>query len=195
MKPVTQMLNMKGAEFALVKGLQPVNEDIARAFAGGEFFYRVNGGAWECSKNLVPLEGRTHLLGVSLGNLPKASGYYLALYAGQVTPQDNWTAASFAQTSAELVSNTQGYVEANRPKWEPGSASDGVIDSLQNPALFTFAAANSTTVDVAGCALLSAEGKGASTGVLIAASRFAALRQFQDTDTFELGYRITLSPA
>ena len=195
MKPATQSISMKGAEFSLVKGIQPVGADVAQAFAGGEFVYRVNGGAWECSKNLVPLEGRTHLLGVSLGNLPKSGGYYLALYAGQVTPQDNWSAASFAQTAAELISNTQGYVEANRPKWEPGSASNGVIDSLQNPAVFTFAAAQGTTVDVAGCALLSAEGKGASTGVLIAASRFAALRQFQDSDTFELGYRITLSPA
>ncbi len=163
------------------------------ASVAGQFVCRVNGGEWEISPNLVPLEGRTHLLAVSLGSSPKAAGYYIALYADGVTPQDNWTAASFAATASEIVSMTQGYVEPTRPQWVAGQAADGVIDSLASPARFTFSATSGSTVTVNGCALLSSEGRGSTTGVLIAASRFAAPREFQDTDTFDVGYRIALS--
>jgi len=190
MKPQTQVICPVGF-IGLEKGASTA--DIEQALAAGRFFCRVNGGEWEETPNLVPLEGRTHLLAVSLGASPKAAGYYVALYGGAITPAENWAAENFAAVAGEIISSSPGYVEPTRPQWVPGQARDGVIDSLASPARFTFAAPGGATLEVNGCALLSAEGKGSTTGVLIAASRFAAPRVFQDTDTFDVGYRIALT--
>ena len=70
--------------------------------ANGEYFGRVNGGAWEKDgDNLLPTEGLAHLLSVALGTTAKPTGYYLAIFSGSTSPAANWTAASFAAVANE----------------------------------------------------------------------------------------------
>lgn len=158
----------------------------------GEYFGRVNGGTWEKEgNNLIVAEGLSHILNVALGAKAKATGYYLALFSGAAAPADNWTAANFAQAASELISQTEGYTAATRPQWEPADTSNMAIDNLATVASVTFATAAS--VNVTGAALLTSSVRGGTTGVLVSASKYAATRTFQDGDTYDIGYRLTLS--
>ena len=73
--------------------------------AKGEYFCRVNGGAWEKEgNNRITTEGYAFMLSVALATTPKPSGLYLALFSGSTAPADNWTAASFAAVGARYTS-------------------------------------------------------------------------------------------
>lgn len=157
----------------------------------GEYFDRVNGGEWQQSLNLVVNEGLAHILNVALGTKAKAANYYLALFSGATAPTPSWTAASFASVASEIVSNTEGYTNATRPVWTPAEASGNSIDNMVTAASLTIA--TSSTLTVTGAALLTAAAKGATTGVLVSATKYAAPRQFQNGDIYEVGYRLSLT--
>lgn len=162
-------------------------------YARGEYFGRVNGGDWvKEGDNLIVLEGLAHILSVALGKKAKPADYYLALFSGTAAPAANWTAASFAATANEIVSMTEGYTSPTRPVWTPPSSTDtNSIDNMAAVASVTIATASQLTVT--GAALLSNSARGGTTGVLISASKYAAERVFQNGDTYEIGYRISLT--
>lgn len=161
--------------------------------AKGEYFGRVNGGAWQKEgDNLIVTEGLAYLLSVSLGATAKPAGYYLALFSGGTPPAAGWTAASFAATAAEIVSMSEGYTAATRPVWTPpSSTATNSIDNMNAVASVTIATASQLTVT--GAALLTNNSRGGTTGALISASKYAAARVFQDGDTYDIGYRISLT--
>lgn len=160
--------------------------------AAGEYFGRVNGGAW-CKEgdNLIVAEGIAHILNVALGGKAKPQGYFLALFSGTAAPADNWTAANFATAASEVISQTEGYTLATRPAWTPTDTDSKAIDNLTTAASVTFATA--AQVNVTGAALLTSSVRGGTTGVLVSASKYAATRTFQDGDTYDIGYRISLT--
>lgn len=159
--------------------------------ASGEYFDRINGGAWGHSKNLIVTEGLAHILNVALGATAKPAGYYLALFSGAAAPAANWTAASFAATAGEIVSLTEGYTAATRPVWTPAATSTGSIDNLAAVASLTIATAG--TLNVTGAAMLTNSTRGGTTGALISATKYAAARTFQNGDTYDVGYRLNLT--
>lgn len=160
--------------------------------ASGEYFGRVNAGAWEKEgDNLVPTEGLAHILNVALGAAAKPAGYYLAIFSGSAAPAANWAAASFTAVANEIVSLTEGHTGATRPAWTPSQATEGSIGNLQTVATLTIATA--TQLNVTGAALLTNNQRGGVTGALVSATLYAAPRTFQNGDTYELGYRLSLS--
>lgn len=160
--------------------------------ANGEYFGRVNGGAWaKEGDNLIPTEGLAHILNVSLGTTAKPAGLYLALFSGATAPAANWGAASFAAVASEIVSQTEGYTAATRPVWTPVNTNTGSIDNLASVASLTIATASQ--LNVTGAALLTNSTRGGTTGALVSASLYAAPRVFQNGDIYELGYRINLT--
>lgn len=159
--------------------------------ATGEYFDRVNGGDWVCNKNLIPTEGLAHILNVALGAAPKPASYHLALFSGSAAPAPNWTAASFAAVANEIVSMTEGYSGATRPAWTTVNTATGSIDNMVNVATVTIATASQ--LNVTGAAVLTSSAKGGTTGALISASKYAAPRIFQNGDTYDIGYRISLT--
>ena len=160
--------------------------------ANGEYFGRVNGGAWaKEGDNLIPTEGLTHILNVALGTTAKPAGLYLALFSGATAPAANWGAASFAAVASEIVSQTEGYTAATRPVWTPVNTNTGSIDNLASVASLTIATASQ--LNVTGAALLTNSTRGGTTGALVSASLYAAPRVFQNGDIYELGYRINLT--
>ena len=160
--------------------------------ANGEYFGRVNGGAWaKEGDNLIPTEGLAHLLNVALGTTAKPAGLYLALFSGATAPAANWGAASFAAVASEIVSQTEGYTAATRPLWTPVNTNTGSIDNLASVASLTIATASQ--LNVTGAALLTNSTRGGTTGALVSASLYAAPRVFQNGDIYELGYRINLT--
>jgi len=159
--------------------------------AKGEYFDRINGGEWTRTENLIPTEGLAHILNVALGTAPKPASYHLALFSAAAQPAANWTAASFASTASEIVSMTEGYSSATRPTWTPANTATNSIDNMAAVAKVTMKTASSLTVQ--GAAMLTNSSKGSTAGALISASKYAAPRVFQDGDTYEIGYRISLT--
>lgn len=159
--------------------------------ASGEYFDRVNGGKWERSPNLLPLEGLAHLLNVALGTTPKPAGYYLALFSGSAAPAANWTAANFASVASEIVSMTEGYTSPTRPVWTPKNTANGSIDNMDAVASVTIA--TTSQLNVTGAAMLTNSTRGGTTGALISASKYASTRVFQDGDVYDIGYRVSLT--
>lgn len=142
--------------------------------------------------NLVTKEGLLHLLNVSMGNTPKPSKYYIALFSGSAAPAPNWTAANFNAVASEIVSMSEGYTLATRIPCEYENASaDTHIDNYGREVEVTFATAAS--INVTGAALLTASGKGATTGTLVSASLYPAPYTFMNGNTFKAGYRLEMS--
>lgn len=138
--------------------------------------------------NLVPTEGLNHILMVALSNTAKLNNFYLALYSGNYTPTSSLTAANFAATATEIVSGSEGYSNATRPAWVPTITAAGVMDSYTNKAVYNIVTA--TQVTVRGAALLSNPVKGAGSGVLISAAKFAQDRIEYNGNSYGLGYRV-----
>lgn len=164
-----------------------------QVLARGEYFGRVNGGTWvKEGDNLIVLEGLAHILSVALGATPKPAGYYLALFSGAASPAANWTAANFAAVASEIVSLTEGYTSPTRPVWTPpASTATNSIDNMAAVASVTIATAG--TLNVTGAALLTNSTRGGTTGVLVSATKYASARTFQNGDTYDIGYRLSLT--
>jgi hypothetical protein len=160
--------------------------------ASGEYFGRVNGGAWQKEgDNLIVTEGLAHMLNVALGTTAKPAGYYLAIFAGNTAPAANWTAASFAAVASEIISMTEGHTAPTRPVWTPANTATNSIDNMASVATLTIATAGQ--LNVTGAALLTTNQRGGTTGALVSASLYPVPRTFQNGDTYELGYRINLT--
>lgn len=160
--------------------------------ASGEYFDRINGGDWERTPNLIVTEGLAHILSVALGGTAKPAGYFLALFSGAAAPAANWTAASFAAAASEIVSMTEGYTSPTRPAWTPpASVAGNSIDNMAAIASVTMATAGQ--LNVSGAAMLTNSTRGGTTGKLISATKYAADRVFQDGDTYDIGYRLSLT--
>ena len=161
--------------------------------AKGEYFDRINGGEWTRTENLIPTEGLAHILNVALGTTPKPASYHLALFSAAAQPTANWTAASFASTASEIVSMTEGYSAATRPTWTPAKTATNSIDNMTAGNVAKVTMKTASTLTVQGAAMLTTSAKGGTTGALISASKYASPRVFQDGDTYEIGYRISLT--
>lgn len=162
--------------------------------AAGEYWGSVNGGDWEKEgNNRVVDEGIAYILNVALHKgTPKPTDYYLAIFSGSAAVQPGWTAATFTAVANEIVSQTEGHTSPTRPVWTSAAVTPGTkaIDNMAAVATLNIAAASQLTVT--GAALLTSSQRGGVTGVLMSASVYAAARQFQNGDVYQLGYRFTL---
>lgn len=160
--------------------------------AGGEYFERKNGVSMgPPTRNKIVIEGLAHILNVALGTTPKPASYHLALFSGAAAPADNWTAATFAAAASEIVSMTEGYTSPTRPVWTPVNTATGSIDNLASVASVTIATAG--VLNVAGAAMLTNSTRGGTVGALVSATKYAAARQFQNADVYDIGYRLSLT--
>lgn len=142
----------------------------SRLFIGGAF--RVTGGDGESTidANTFTNEGLNYLLNSAFGGGAPITQFFLAPFSGNVTPNAGWTAASFPGSATEFTA----YAGTTRPQWVEANADSQVIGNTASQAVFTFNAGG--PYNLYGMALLSASAKGATTGILVAAMRFAAPR-------------------
>lgn len=160
--------------------------------ASGEYFDRINGGQWDQTPNLIVTEGLAHILSVALGATAKPAGYFLALFSGTAAPAANWTAANFAAAASEIVSMTEGYTSPTRPAWTPpASTATNSIDNMAAIASVTIATAGQLNVN--GAAMLTNSTRGGTTGALVSATKYPVTRVFQNGDTYDIGYRLSLT--
>jgi len=159
--------------------------------ATGMYFHSVNGQDERQDPNLLPDASILNILNVVFGATAKQSTWYLSLYANAVSPAANWTQANYAATAGEITSLSEGFSQATRPTWTPGAAASGNIDNLSARATFTIVCTTSLTVN--GAALHSDNTRGGTTGVLGSAARFGQARTLYNDDSFQLGYRVSLT--
>lgn len=157
----------------------------------GRYTHSVNGLDPITEYNLIPTEGLEHFLDVTLGGASQLTTWYLALFEGNVSPAATWTGANFTANATENTSETEGYSGSNRLTWTPDAVASGKISNAGTVASFTFSTASS--VVIYGAALLSAQGRGATSGVLASAIRFASARTLNDGDVLQLTYEVELT--
>lgn len=147
-------------------------------------------GGKSIAPNLVVTEGLNHILAVVLGATSKVSTWYLAPFAGNVTPSASWDASNFDANATEFTN----YDEAARQEFVDGSVSGGSINNLSSKAEITIAGGAQDTIW--GVGLLSSATKEGTAGVLLSAAKLASSRDsLQDGDTIALGYTFTVTDA
>jgi len=161
----------------------------------GRYTTDINGKDFQVDYNLLPLESLTYLLTTGFADGTKLANWYTAVFSGAVSPVESWTAANFATNATEITSDTEGYSNATRPAWTPGAAAPSgstvIIGNLASRAVFDIVC--STTLNIAGAAILSSNTKGGTTGKLASATRYGTARVVNNGDAFGVGYEMGLT--
>lgn len=162
-----------------------------RAMISGVYTHDVNGLDERSDSNLLTTEGLNHMLDATFHGSTPVTTWYMKLFSGNVTVLNTWTAANFTSNATEITSNTEGYSESTAPAYVEAAAAAGVTTNTASKAAFTIATA--TSISAWGAALSSVSTKGGTTGTLMSASKFSAVRTLYNTDVFNVGYSITLT--
>lgn len=141
----------------------------------------------ETVHNIMPEEGRNHAVSVITKGATQAAAWFIGLFEGNYVPVDSDKAATFPTVATESTA----YLPATRVEFVEGAATAGVVENTLNRAEFTFTAAKT----VYGAFLVSAQAKGAITGVLMSAARFTAPKVLQIDDVLRVTASFSLTSA
>lgn len=142
------------------------------------------------SPNIVVDEGLNHILDVALSNGAQSTTWYVGIFKNNYTPVAGDVAATFAGSGVanEVITEVD---ETSRPQWVDAGVSSKTVTNSASPAVFT---ANQS-VAVYGAFLISNATMGGTTGVLCAASKFAAVRNLLNTDVLNITYTLNIADA
>lgn len=144
----------------------------------------------EVIPNIVTDEGLNYILETSMSGASQNLTHYVGIYSNNYTPQSTDVMSTFAGAGVANEITTE-VDETTRQTWvEPGIGSKTITNSA-SPAVFT---AN-TTVSAYGAFLSSDNVMDGTTGVLVAASLFAAVRSLLNTDTLNVTYTLNIADA
>lgn len=161
---------------------------VARVAFNNQVVAIMPDGSEVTTKNLVTTEGLNHFLDVVLHGTSAISTWYVAPFAGNVTPSLTWTAANFNSNATELSTE---YSEATRVEYVEAAASGGSTNNTASPATITAA---QDSVNIWGAGLLSVSTKQSTAGVLLAAAKYGTVRTLATTsDTLGIKYTLALS--
>ena len=165
---------------------QPIN-----AHAGVNYTIEViRGGAVvdsETVHNLMPEEGRNHAVSVITKGATQVPAWYIGLFEGNYVPVDSDKASTFPTSATECTA----YLPATRVEFVEGAVAAGVVENTASRAEFTATAAKT----IYGAFLVSAQAKGAITGVLMSAARFTAPKVLQIDDVLRVTASFSLTSA
>lgn len=151
--------------------------------------YRGGGADAQVSPNLVVDQGLVHILNVAFAGATQITGWYIGLFSGNVNPAPGWNASNIVANATELV----GY-PGNRPAFAVSPVSAPSIGNTASQAMFAFDGEGPYTAR--GAFLISAANKGSTSGVLMAATRFAADRAgLNSPDQLGVQYVLTAADA
>lgn len=157
----------------------------AKIFVGGSFRHSVNGLDVRIDPNLVVAEGIDDILNVYFHGSAQRTAFYIAPFSGNVDPTDGLTAATFTATQTEFTN----YTQSTRVVWNEAASASQSVSNTANPALFTIGSGGGT---IWGVGLMTASVKSATTGVLVACTKFSAARSdLLEADKLSIEYTIT----
>lgn len=134
-----------------------------------------------------PAEGRNYIMDVAVHGRTQVTTWYVLLFEGDYTPQEDDTAANIVGRATEITA----YTEVARPTLVESAAASGSSNNAGNLAQFTLNAAKT----VRGFAIVSASGKGATTGVLLAIQKLTTPRDYLSGDIVKVPVTLSLSNA
>jgi hypothetical protein len=137
--------------------------------------------------NIVVNEGLNHILSAVFNAGTQITAWYVGIFEGNYTPVATDTAANITANSTECTA----YDEATRVAWVEAAPSGQSITNSASKATFTMNA----TKTIYGAFLASASAKSATTGTLMAASKFSASRAVVNLDQLLLTYALSCSDA
>lgn len=137
--------------------------------------------------NIVVDQGLNHILSAVFNAGAQITAWYVGIFEGNYTPVATDTAANITANSTESTA----YDEATRVAWVEAAPSGQSITNSANKATFTMNA----TKTIYGAFLASASAKSATTGTLMAASKFSASRAVVNLDQLLLTYVLSCSDA
>lgn len=120
----------------------------------------------EFVKNLMPMEGITHMQNVLLKGGAQVSSWFIGLYSGAYTPVTGDTMTTFPTSATEFTN----YVGATRKAFVSGTPAAGAVDNTASKAEFEFG----EDATVYGGFISSSSAKGSGSGVLLSAVRFGS---------------------
>ena len=187
----------------MVKGKYEVTEDgsvylpAAKVKVGGVFSTWVNDdmSTLQHDHNIVVNEGLDHILDSTLSAGTQNTTWYIGLFGNNYTPvaadtaDGDGTPANSFWAVAQADEITTQYTEGNRPTWVDAGVTSQAVSNAASPAVFTFGTAD----DVYGAGLVSTNIKSGTTGILMAASKFAALRAMLISDVLNVTYSFTIA--
>ncbi|MCB1610482.1 MAG: hypothetical protein KDI60_01675 [Xanthomonadales bacterium] len=132
-----------------------------------------------------PAEGRNYMMDVAVHGRAQISSWYVLLFEGDYTPQEDDTAANIVARATEITA----YVAGTRQALTVDAAVAGATDNADNLAEVTLNA-NKT---VHGFAIVSAAAKGATTGVLLAIQKLATGRAYANGDVIKVPVSLALT--
>lgn len=155
------------------------------------FDISVNGGPRTYFPNIVPLEGRNMILDLLLHTQAKPAGWYLAPFAGNVSPADSWTGTNFTANSTEFVN----YDEVSRPEVIVTAAASGAINNYGARGEITIGNLTGPSDQVIrGIGVTTSATKSGTTGFLLSAARLPSDRTgLVEGDVISLGFSLSLS--
>jgi len=160
--------------------------------AGGVFkIEQVRDGeviASEVVPNIVLDSGLNYLLDAALSNGSQITNFYISLYRNNYTAGGTTTFANFLVSAGEI--STQ-FAEVARQAWGDNAVASMVIS---NATPVAFNATENTSVW--GAFIVGNDATfGSSTGTLIAASKFPALRSLLNGDILNITYSFSIADA
>ena len=161
------------------------------AIAHGVYTHDVNGQDERRDCNLLTTEGMTHMLNTEFHGGTPVGTWYFRLFGANVSPLATWTGANFTANATEIVSTTEGWAGSVGFAFDEAAPSAANVNNTASKAAFTIVTASS--VGIWGAGLDSVATRGDTTGVLMGASKFAAVRTLYNTDVFNLGWSLQLT--
>lgn len=132
---------------------------------------------------MTPIQGRNHMLDVTLHGAAQVPTWYVGLFEGDYTPLPDVTAATLLALATECTA----YSSATRVEFQEAAASGGATSNAAALSEFTFTAPKT----VYGCFITSAPTKGSTSGTLLSVTRFPS-PQIQATGSV---LRVAAGPA
>lgn len=139
----------------------------------------------EKTPNRMPLEGIHHMEAVTMLEAAQVAAWYLGLYGNDYAPQANDVMATFPALAGEVTT----YENATRHLLVNGNPVAGVISNAANRTEVVA----SVDVVVRGGFIASAPSKGATSGVLLSAVRFASPRDMKAGDVLRVTAGLQIS--
>lgn len=126
----------------------------------------------EVVENIIPTEGLNHILATELLGGAQVTTWYLLLFKGDYTPVAGDTAATFPGDATEATE----YVNSTRHALTLASTGAGTVDNSASKVEAEF----NDTVTIYGAAIISSAAKGATTGTLLSAAKFATSKPMEN---------------
>lgn len=162
----------------------------SKIMIGGEFHHDVNGEDLQIDENIVVNEGLIYVINTAVAAVSQNASWFVAIFENNYTPVPADTAALFPGAGVAGEIDTE-YDEGNRPAYTlDGSVLTNVSNS-SSPASFTMNA----TINAYGAHMMSNNTKAGTTGTLLAAAKFSAVRALVNLDVLNVTYQLTIADA